>query len=110
MESAQIMMERRAEIVWLNRDIRNPSMRTSPVSLFKKCLKAASINQANGTTRPIVVSLDMGAVGNSECLMTNSNSSPVGFTIDEVLEMIMIAGSDPNVSLFLTIILIVQFE
>lgn len=91
---------------------------------FEKALKSAAygsrgekagVISAEGAlhqVQPVIVSLDMGVLQywnttvNSTNVISNlnnnshvnTNNSAIGLTIDEVLEIAMIAGSDPNVS------------
>jgi len=51
----------------------------------------------------VVVSIDMGAITGAVrgCgYITGSSNSTTGLTVDEILDMVMIAGADPNVSFF----------
>ena len=114
--------------MWLTKDIRNKKLTSnSPVvtsqagAWFEKALKNAAYgsrgeksNDNNGLhqVQPVIVSLDMGVLQywntsvNSTNVISNLNSnshvntnnSAIGLSIDEVLEIAMIAGSDPNVS------------
>lgn len=103
----------------------NPSsLATSQAGVwFEKALKHAAYGSrgekpgSDGeggvhTVHPVIVSLDMGVLQywNTSVNATNvisnlnnnshvnTNNSAIGLTIDEVLEIAMIAGSDPNVS------------
>ncbi len=52
----------------------------------------------------VVVSFDMGALQGSvrgSGYITGSSSSATGLTVDEILDMAMVAGADPNVSFFI---------
>lgn len=50
-------------------------------------------------TAPVIVTVDVGAMCSSVpgCGNYSINSSPTGLTMDELLDMMVIAGSDPNV-------------
>lgn len=100
--TAQYIAERDGQIIWLSRDLRNSSLKTNAVQQFQIALKSVSVNAANGTSRPVVLAIDVGAVGsfNTSGQFSVTNNSPTGLTVDEVLEMIMIAGANPNVNIF----------
>jgi hypothetical protein len=88
--------ERGGQIVWYGKHLRNPASKYSAPYQFKKFLAALSLS-ASGISRPVYVSLDIGAMCGSAIPQSNSSNSPLGLTIDEVMDMAMIAGANPNV-------------
>lgn len=70
---------------------------TSPGSTPLAAAGSAQESQVGG----VVVSIDMGALSGAVrgCgYITGSSNSATGLTIDEILDIVMIAGADPNVS------------
>jgi len=101
MEHANYIVDRGGKILWLNRDLRsaNISQLNQSTTQFKNTLKALSRDAISGYFRPIAFSLDISAINFAE-LPAQSNPNPYGLSVEEISEMVMIAGSDPNVAFF----------
>ncbi len=95
----------------------DPSLESAPVEPSEKAPAVASdaaptagLNDSAAASAPaevesvqggVVVSIDMGVVTGAVrgCgYITGSSNSTTGLTVDEILDMVMIAGADPNVS------------
>lgn len=115
------------KIVWLTKDLRNTSSTFPIPSPIGDTPRSASISSLSGTgislgfgfgpitaptafqkvleslggnilRRPIYVSINSGALLHSACPgSASSSSSSIGLTADEILDMAVIAGADPNV-------------
>eukprot|EP01035_Chromulina_nebulosa_P031096 gene31096-41423_t len=99
-EVAQYIGERGGQVIWYGKHLRNPASKSTAAYQFKKVLSALSVTSATGPNRPVYVSLDVGAMSASAIPQVFTSNSPVGLTVDEVLDMAMIAGANPNVVLF----------
>ena len=74
----------------------NNSGPNSVTSAFQTVLESLS---GNVLRRPIYISLNAGALLYSACPgSASSSSSSLGLTADEILDIAVVAGSDPNVS------------
>eukprot|EP01038_Epipyxis_sp_PR26KG_P008410 gene8410-11373_t len=99
-ESAQCIDDRDGKILWLSKDLHNSSQLSNTVQQFKSSLTSVGTNVSNGSSRPIAISLDCGAIASAVNPFSVSNSCPAGLTIAEVLEIAMVAGANSNVALF----------
>lgn len=64
---------------------------------FKNVLKSLGVDAKTGTARSIAVVLDAGAISGLSHPDACSNGSPIGLTLEEVLEIAMVAGANPYV-------------
>lgn len=96
-EVAQYIGDRGGQVVWYGKHLRNPASKYTAAYQFKKVLSALSTTAA-GAGRPVYVSLDVGAMSVSAIQQVYTSNSPIGLTVDEVLDMTMIAGANPNVT------------
>jgi hypothetical protein len=81
----------------LGKHLRNPLSKYSVPHHFKKLLVSLSTNAATGAIRPVFVSLDIGVLCSSVVSQASSNFSPIGLTMEEILDIAMIAGANANV-------------
>ena len=78
----------------------NASAATSKESTSTVIATTASATTTTSSPGSVVVSFDMGALSGAVkgCgYVTGSSCSTTGLTVDEILDMAMIAGADPNV-------------
>lgn len=101
MEHDKYITDRGGKVLWLNRDIRSAavSQLNQSSNHFKNTLQALGRDAISGYNRPIALSLDISAINVAE-LPGQSNPNPYGLSVEEISEMAMIAGSDPNVAFF----------
>jgi arginase family enzyme len=101
MEHANYIADRGGKILWLNRDLRSAavSQLNQSTTQFKNALTALGRDAISGYNRPIALSLDVNAINLVE-LPAQGNPTPYGLSVEEISEMAMIAGSDPNVAYF----------
>jgi arginase family enzyme len=117
-EHAKFATQRGARIVWLSKDLRQPTAifgsqgsddaspsgpraGGTPQMQFQRVVDSLGENQAAGTRRPVYVSFNAGAMAHAACpgSLVTANSS-MGLTADEILDMAMMAGADANVVAF----------
>ena len=121
-EHAKFVLQRGGRIVWLSKDLCQPSAifggqeavddsshstssRSSgggtPQMQFQKVIDSLGENVAAGTRRPVYVSFNAGVMAYHACpgSLVTANSS-MGLTADEILDMAMMAGADSNVVAF----------
>ena len=101
MEHANYIADRGGKILWLNRDLRSAavSQLNQSSTQFKNALSVLGRDAISGYNRPIALSLDINAINLAE-LPAQGNPTPYGLSVEEISEMAMIAGSDPNVAYF----------
>jgi hypothetical protein len=101
-----------ARVVWLSKDLRHtpqsfissPSSTEgyctgSPQTSFQRVLETLGGGPPGAQRRPVYVSINAGVMQHGACPGSASTaSSSIGLTADEILDMAVIAGSDPNVS------------
>lgn len=109
-EQANFLAAKGGRVVWLSKDLRRlirPSQSSptssdtfstgSPQSSFQRVLGAVGGGTANTPRRPVYVSINAGVMLSNSCPGSTLSSS-VGLTADEILDLTIMAGTDPNVS------------
>lgn len=110
LDQATYITGKGGRIVWLSKDLRrlprsfqsSPSSSDiystgSPQSSFQRVLGVLGGGSGNIPRRPIYVSINAGVMLSNSCPGSPIASS-VGLTTDEILDMTILAGTDPNVS------------
>lgn len=90
--TANQVLQSGGKIVWLSRDLRGSRVRATSHH-FRDALEYA---KRDGN--PVVVALDMSAAAGAVGGASLNSCGPQGLTTDEILDLAMIAGADPNVS------------
>lgn len=91
--------------MWLNRDITSCGHNGfdgigAAAYIFKQNLESM-IAAGGGWNRRVVLTLDAGAICSTDNPNYNGiNSSAAGLSVNDVLEIAMVAGANPNVSFF----------
>eukprot|EP01038_Epipyxis_sp_PR26KG_P012716 gene12716-17053_t len=99
-EQAQYSTERGAQIIWLTKDLRDSSVKAADV--FKRSLdyfSHSSPQPNSNNSLQVAISIDIGALNSSSSPLAFSSNSSIGLTVDELLEIVFIAGLNPNVAL-----------
>lgn len=112
MIQANYVASKGARVVWLSKDLRHtpqsfnlsPSATEgyctgSPQTSFQRVLETLGGGTAGALRRPVYVSINAGVMQHGACPGSACTStSSIGLTADEILDMAVIAGTDPNVS------------
>lgn len=100
-EESNYVSDRGGKILWLSKDLRSATASSVNQSSthFRSTLKALGKDPISGYNRPIGLSLDASAINVAE-LPGQCNPNPFGLSVEEMSELAMIAGSDPNVAYF----------
>jgi len=114
---AQRIVDSGGSIFWLHKDLRAASTESIAVAQFSRALRSldACMQQQQQQQHPqssrspqprIMLTIDAGVLCFATHPFGRSSISSVGLTAEEVLEMVFIAGSHPNVAM----IELVEFE
>jgi hypothetical protein len=88
--------EHGGKFIWYNKDIKNSSSHLTVPEMFTEVLK--DLNRREDGPLKIVVNIDAGALNAFSAPCANNSNSPQGFHLDDLIEIMRIAGTEPTVS------------
>ena len=99
MSQVQYVYDRDGVIVWLKRDLHPPNSESKVISAFKNVLHSLMREDSEGAVaRNIFVTIDCNVIFSIGCESLSSSFSPLGLTVEEILEICWMCGCSPSVS------------
>ena len=88
--------EHGGKLIWYNKDIKNSSSHLTVPEMFTEVLK--DLNRREEGPLNIVVNIDAGALNAFSAPCANNSNSPQGFHLEDLIEIMRIAGTETTVS------------
>lgn len=94
-EEARNFVSKGGQLIWLKKDLRNPSQ--SVEGAFQKLLDEWSARCEQAVSSGTIVHIDCGSLDCNAAGYANSSSSTDGLKYDEVLQIAYLSGRSPTV-------------